>query len=1054
MQNADLAENTVSIANSRAAPDSTAVRYAAFISYRHVEPDRKWARWLHVSLETYRVPGKLQREMGLGPRLGLVFRDEEELPASSDLSSEITQALERSQYLIVVCSPRTPASMWVNREVQWFRERGRGDQILCLLIEGEPADAFPAALRGIRQTVTDAGGPTNGQNEEIEPLAADVRGSESGSHGRLHARLRLAAAVLGVRYDDLRRREHERRQKRLLLAGSVLSALVVMMAGLATIAWVQRAQAVRLRSLAEQQTQLAQANARRASENEVRAVAGETLAVEKGRAAEISRAQGLVDEADALSLAGRRGQAADTYEKAYADLVMLGAPLLHVEAGLCNLYARSPPPLLTIPANRGGVTCVALSLDGRTGLSGGFDNAVIVWDVPSGRPIRTLSGHGGSVRTVAISADGTTVASGSDDKTIKLWDLAGNGKVTTLHGHTDRVRSLGFSADGLWLLSGSDDKTIKLWDLTTGKDVRTFEGHHGPVSGVAFCPDGLTALSGSWDSSLILWDLADARILKTLRGHAKGVSGIAVSPDGRTALSASWDHMVKIWDLASAKEVRTLTGHTKEVDAVAFLADGKRAVSAAGDATVRLWDLSSGRGEQAFIIRPARSAVAVAVSRDGRVAFSGYSGFSSSSWDRTGIVASWGISDMADVGCFRVPAHQSATVALSSDSRTALMNGIEDGTLSLVDLATGKNLCSLRGPAGWAGRIVFLPDGRTAVSSHNDRARSISVWDVAAGKPVRTFPSGHDGPITCLAACPDGRTIISASSDRTLKTWDLTTGHELHTLRGHAAPVSYDAVSFDGKRAVSSDNQAVDLWDVDTGVQLRSVSDDVSVVAFCLDGTMILLGGNSGSVGVWDAGSAGQPRGLGGHGDLVQGFAVSRGRTSAASCSRDGTLKLWDLQLGRELQTFSWDDIGRMDHVALGADGRMVLGGGNDVGVIRTWDLSRADRYHELGPQASDARRALRSHPDDINALAVMGEWYAFRGLNHWAVEMLQAALAGGVKVRHLTLAQCWWRLERLNEARHEYQKALEESKDESERSYLALCLVALDRAPATGPAN
>src|SRR3954464_14319518 len=95
-----------------------AFRYAAFISYRHVEPDRQWAQWLHSALETYRVPKRLAQERGLPRRVGRVVRDEEELPASSDLNNEIERALEQSRYLIVVCSPRTPESRWVNREVE------------------------------------------------------------------------------------------------------------------------------------------------------------------------------------------------------------------------------------------------------------------------------------------------------------------------------------------------------------------------------------------------------------------------------------------------------------------------------------------------------------------------------------------------------------------------------------------------------------------------------------------------------------------------------------------------------------------------------------------------------------------------------------------------------------------------------------------------------------------------------------------------------------------------------------------------------------------------
>ena len=86
-------------------------RYGAFISYRHTDPDRQWAKWLHSKLETYRVPKRLVAS-GVPGRVGRVFRDEEELSASADLSQRIDEALVGARFLIVICSPKTPESQW------------------------------------------------------------------------------------------------------------------------------------------------------------------------------------------------------------------------------------------------------------------------------------------------------------------------------------------------------------------------------------------------------------------------------------------------------------------------------------------------------------------------------------------------------------------------------------------------------------------------------------------------------------------------------------------------------------------------------------------------------------------------------------------------------------------------------------------------------------------------------------------------------------------------------------------------------------------------------
>src|SRR6266404_9037601 len=180
--------------------------YDAFISYRHVERDRKWAEWLIAALEGYRVPKSLQQR-GLPPRLHKIFRDEDEVPASSDLNDQIKQALKVSRFLIVVCSAFTPRSKWVAREIEMFNEFGRGDQVLALLTEGEPRDSFPTVLLERHRRLTEPDGSVRTVKEAKEPMAADVRPQRGVPTERVKrfALLRLVACILGVSFDDLRR---------------------------------------------------------------------------------------------------------------------------------------------------------------------------------------------------------------------------------------------------------------------------------------------------------------------------------------------------------------------------------------------------------------------------------------------------------------------------------------------------------------------------------------------------------------------------------------------------------------------------------------------------------------------------------------------------------------------------------------------------------------------------------------------------------------------------------------------------------------------------------
>ena len=112
-------------------------RYAAFISYSH--SDEKLAAWLHRALEAYRVPGPLVGKHGpLPKRLGRCFRDRAELSAADDLAREIREALEQSDALIVLCSPRSAGSQYVEEEIRYFKSLGRGARILAAIADGEP----------------------------------------------------------------------------------------------------------------------------------------------------------------------------------------------------------------------------------------------------------------------------------------------------------------------------------------------------------------------------------------------------------------------------------------------------------------------------------------------------------------------------------------------------------------------------------------------------------------------------------------------------------------------------------------------------------------------------------------------------------------------------------------------------------------------------------------------------------------------------------------------------------------------------------------------------
>jgi Tfp pilus assembly protein PilN len=210
-----------------------AMKYWAFISYSH--RDAPVADFLHKKLETYRVPKSLvgtpSRDGTVPERLIPVFRDREELPTSSQLGDNLQKALQQSRYLVVICSPASAQSRWVEEEIRAFKGWHGRDRIIALIASGIPnasegsspnEECFPYSMRfeGLGADSTPV---------RVEPIAADLR---TGGDGRQRAFLKIVAGLLGVGFDDLYQREKRREQRRRLLVGGLVAAAVIVLAAI------------------------------------------------------------------------------------------------------------------------------------------------------------------------------------------------------------------------------------------------------------------------------------------------------------------------------------------------------------------------------------------------------------------------------------------------------------------------------------------------------------------------------------------------------------------------------------------------------------------------------------------------------------------------------------------------------------------------------------------------------------------------------------------------------------------------------------------------------
>jgi WD40 repeat protein len=203
-------------------------KYTAFISYRHIPLDITVAKAIHYKLETYKIPVAIRKQTGI-KKMGRCFRDQDELPTSSDLMQDILNSLKASDWLIVICTPDLPKSKWCVAEIEEFIKMHGRSRVLAVLAAGEPSESFPDILRFETS-------PT-GEVVECEPLACDLRDEGQVPSKRVIMRklktekLRLIAPMLGVRYDDLRRRARERFLKRVALIATLAAMFSVVFGG-------------------------------------------------------------------------------------------------------------------------------------------------------------------------------------------------------------------------------------------------------------------------------------------------------------------------------------------------------------------------------------------------------------------------------------------------------------------------------------------------------------------------------------------------------------------------------------------------------------------------------------------------------------------------------------------------------------------------------------------------------------------------------------------------------------------------------------------------------
>ncbi len=601
------------------------------------------------------------------------------------------------------------------------------------------------------------------------------------------------------------------------------------------------------------------------------------------------------------------------------------------------LVLRQGPQLEQAWARSASSHFASFSPDGRHVLAPDSGGAARVWDISTGEPISPPLEHAaGSVHKACFSPDGRWVATAGTDGTARVWEAASGIPITPPCRHGKRVNHVVFSPDGVRFVTASHDKTARVWDAKTGEPITQPLPHEHVVQQASFSPDGQHVVTASDDSTAQVWDATTGKRAGPALQHGSQLQGAWFSPDGRQILTASNDQSARLWDAATGQPLARPMMHQGPVYHAAFSPKGDRIVTASHDTTARLWDARTGE----LLTRPLQHASRVsyaAFSPDGKQVATASEDGVARVWDAvTGEPRTTALRDNSDM----------RQVHFSGDGRLLLTAGATTRIWRLTE-GEGRQVLKHAQAVHWAG---FSPDGRWVLTASSDR--TAQLWDAVTAKPLAAFK--HQEGVNQAVFSPDGRRVLTAGGDGTARIWDATTGEEVVPALKHPPNVERAVFSPDGARIVTAGQDgAARLWDAAKGSPLgepMAHKESILAVSFSPDGRRIVTSSLDGSARVWD--------GVTGHALTAPlqpgvGYVVYHavfspdGRlvaTGAGSTQgKGGFARLWDAATGQPLGPLFEHNAAYVFQVAFSPDGRRVLTAGSDS-TAQVWDTTTGDR--------------------------------------------------------------------------------------------------------------
>ncbi len=287
------------------------------------------------------------------------------------------------------------------------------------------------------------------------------------------------------------------------------------------------------------------------------------------------------------------------------------------------------------------------------------------------------------------------------------------------------------------------------------------------------------------------------------------------------------------------------------------------------------------------------------------------------------------------------PPDGSTAMALAPDGRTLALAAFDKqggGPIWIVDPISGRTLKIYRGhQRGIINTMAFAADGRTLISAGMNQ--SVRIWDPVTCQEKAILPGGQS---SLVALASDGRLLASKDDGGAVRIWDLASRREIGVLPGHHGKIFSLAFSPDGRRlAFAAEDQTVRIWDIaprKESAVFRQFDNSWSL-AFSPDGRVLAGGGSDGSIRLWDTSTLPETSVLRGHGhgQSVTSLAFASDGRRLASASLDGTVRIWDTTSGSEVAVLRGQNQ-YVTAVAYVPDGSRLFSAGPDK--VRVWDAA------------------------------------------------------------------------------------------------------------------